>query len=584
MQDSGAVGEFLEETWGILDSLSEACAAGKAPAVFKDGVKTIERNLHTIKGNAAAFGFQDLSEAASRTLDWLRASMRVTGNTLERPEDIPPVLDFTGKLRQYLALLNPQEASPKGFWDETLAPPPAPSARKASPAAPKRNPQQSPGAEPDWNAEAKRILAEAPVINPKIDAIVWMAIQKLTGKAGPGPPGQPAAETAARPPPPVALLKTELVVPPPVERPGAAPAPPPDRAKKTDETHRPPCVAGVSPIGAQVSVEARAFSASSVHAYALEAMVKAAWLRRLQEKCQVNGWLEAAFSEVSDVLVSFARWSKETRSAPLSSFIGSSPAPAKRKAAAHGSKPALELSNHEIRVLPALGKLIQVLLDEVLRACPPSQRSGETVHPPVKVCAAYDGGLFKLTASSIHGLDRATGRLHLDLLRQRVERCGVSVARSAEADGGSNLLISAPEHLDGMEVLVVQAGDDRIGLPWHRVHAVLERGDLERSVRLEHGWLEIDGDRFPLLDLAGESSSGAPVGGVIVLRTDKGRRGLRVDKVFRQEEMIVTAPDQGALPNEAFGQCLAFEGLEWMPFLWCSSRLFEQQECLAHRT
>jgi len=516
MKESAAVGEFLDETWEILDSLQAACAEGQGPGAFKDHLKTIERNLHTIKGNAAAFGFDELSSAAARTLDWLRAELRVPGKEIVRPEDLPPVLKFTAQLRQYLAILDPEALPPAGFWAESPASTPAPKSGEA----------------PDWEAGVKEILSSAPPVTPQIDTIVWSAIQKLSQKGS-----QEAVEPA----------HGECL---------SAPA---------------------------AKASAGSLSASAVHAYAFEAAVKASWLRRMGEKCQSNRGLEAAVCELAELLATFGRWSVESRLAPLSSFLASTAAAGEAKPSPAKPRHRVELSGCEIPVLPLAGRLIDSLLDEMLRAdSAPAARDSDTP-APVRLAALRDGDSIKVDILGLGGLEWTPAKLHMDLLRQRLERCGVSIHRADEADGKSCISISVPYPFDGMEVLVVQAGSDRIGLPCHRVVAVLDPPDDQQPIRCDGGWLEALGERFQLLDLTASSEPAAQGDAFVLLRTDKVRRALKVDKVLRREVMTVTSPGQDALPGAAFGLCLSIEQLEWLPFLWCTSRLFEQHEGLAAR-
>jgi hypothetical protein len=273
----------------------------------------------------------------------------------------------------------------------------------------------------------------------------------------------------------------------------------------------------------------------------------------------------------------------ETRSVPLSSFFTEALAPVRRKSSLPRSKPAFDLTGCEILVLPAVGKLIRVLLDEALGATLPSASQGAETPLALKVTAARASGFIKVSVAGLGGLERSTARLHLDLLRQRVERCGVAMTRSADVAGESGVSISVPDCLDGMETLIVQAADERIGLPAHRVQAVLDLGDSDHPSKCDGCWLEVDGERLQLLDLAAEPAASPPRGVVVVVRTDKGKKALKVDAVLRRQEMIVTAPEHDTVPGEDFSLCLALDGLEWMPFLWCSSRLFERQESLVSR-
>ena len=114
MLDQETVGELLEECFELLDQMSAACAAGQTPAAFRQGLDDLERGLHTIKGNSAAFGFDELSAASDRTLEWLRTARRSSGTILERAEDIQLVARFLGALRQYLEILNHGERPPPG--------------------------------------------------------------------------------------------------------------------------------------------------------------------------------------------------------------------------------------------------------------------------------------------------------------------------------------------------------------------------------------------------------------------------------------------------------------------------------------
>ena len=559
MQDSGAVGEFIEETWGILDSLSAACANGQTAIAFKEGLKTIERNLHTIMGNAAAFGFEELSEAASRTLDWLRTAMRATGKSLEKPQDAPPVLEFTGGLRKYLTILNPAQAPPVGFWSGMLVKEQQVSPSGASgPQSGRRSltPQRA-AAEPNWDEEAKIILSQAPLVTPQIDGIVWMAVQRLTGRAEESRPEFTPVEAAAKPSMPAK------------ETPRAGPV--------AVEPSLPLSTVGPASVGAPMVSDA------AVHAYAVEAVVKTAWLRGLQEKCRARSWLEAPFSEAADVLESFAKWSVETRSAPLRSFLAESRGGATRKPGSREGGPAVDWTGSDIRVLPVVGQLIQALLDRLVGAAVLGPHVEREQRVGLKAVATRAGGCIQFSLSGLPGLERAKPKLQLELLRQRIENCGVSLTHGTESGGESVFTLSVPDHLDGMEALIVAAGDDRMGIPGHRVRAVVNLESSAGSFRCEDRSFEMDGENLPLLDLSAEPNMQKPSGSVVIVGTDKGKRALRVDAIIGKQLVILTALEPGVQPGEAFVRCFALEGLEWMPFLWCSSRLFEEQESLVLR-
>src|SRR4030095_10388260 len=187
------------------------------------------------------------------------------------------------------------------------------------------------------------------------------------------------------------------------------------------------------------------------------------------------------------------------------------------------------LTDGQILVVPPVGKLLRALLTEALRTTPSGRKNASA--SPLSIAAGHADGHFKLSVRGVRGLGRPHAKLQLDLLKQRVEKCGVSVSRGSEAGVENELSICVPDCLDGMEALVVRAGDDRIGLPMHRVHAVLEPGQGD----LDHGG---ETEAAVPLDLTPARSEEPGQRRVIIVRTDKGTRALKVGEALRKEEMM----------------------------------------------
>ena len=67
---------FFEESEEGLASMEEALVAIESGAAFGDGLKTLFRVAHTLKGNAASLGFAELAEVTHEVegvLDRLRS-------------------------------------------------------------------------------------------------------------------------------------------------------------------------------------------------------------------------------------------------------------------------------------------------------------------------------------------------------------------------------------------------------------------------------------------------------------------------------------------------------------------------------
>jgi HPt (histidine-containing phosphotransfer) domain-containing protein len=107
MASNAALSEFIDETLSILDALKVASRAMLAGPVRKDAGERVELGLHTIKGNAAAFEFQDLSATASALLDLVRRKDG-KGPILE----IGRLMEFAGRAEQYFDRVRTASAAP----------------------------------------------------------------------------------------------------------------------------------------------------------------------------------------------------------------------------------------------------------------------------------------------------------------------------------------------------------------------------------------------------------------------------------------------------------------------------------------
>ena len=118
--------EFIGETLDILTDLCRSCSELRGDGNTEDGGQSLQRGLHTIKGNAPAFGFDEFGEVASALLE--KVNELESGAQQEGESLAPLVLEFVTRSRQYLGLVRNGRSRPffggvfKSLTDKLAAP------------------------------------------------------------------------------------------------------------------------------------------------------------------------------------------------------------------------------------------------------------------------------------------------------------------------------------------------------------------------------------------------------------------------------------------------------------------------------
>jgi hypothetical protein len=512
MASKTALSEFIDETLSILDALKVASRAMLASPRRNDAAERVELGLHTIKGNAAAFEFEDLSATAGALLDLVRDAGAGAAAEVGR------ILEFSARAEQYLDRVRDGDAPPPGFFTSIFegkravtgqkstvrkraetAPPPAPSSRDR------------------WENEVDEILRGAPAVSPRIEAISRVAAGT---PVEPGDGGKP--EPA--PPPPGGVAEPE------------------DRLR------------------------------SGAAGYAFEAALAFETVKTLATQYKADPRLSGLISGLAEFFKSFGKWGTEARSVPISSYLAEALEWAARFAESLGKKLHSEIHAEGALVLPGVGSLIRELVKEVLRSLVPAPARGAPTAIQARVAVQRAPGYFTLRISGLSQLQRTSSRLQLYSIQERVEKTGIMIGHG---EMGGEILIDVPDNLGSIEVLVLQARNARVGVPWHRVTALEESWTLETGLRGD-GWAEIRGEKVSVVDLtAGGSQPGKGQekgAAIVVLRTESGKQGVLVDRILERQEMPIQVAAHADWQSDVIGLCIAPADFKCMPLLRWSLR------------
>ena len=511
MASNTALSEFIDETLSILDALKAASRAMLASPTKKDAGERVELGLHTIKGNAAAFDFHDLSATASGLLDLVRRK-EGGGPILEMGR----LMEFAARAEQYLDRVRDGDPPPAGFFAGILEGK-GPAAQKST-AKRRAEPAPASPSQSVWEDEVKDILAKAPAVKPKIS----MAATAV---------GNGSREEAKPPPPP----------------------PPP--AKES--------------AGSEERVQ------SGAAGYAFEASLAFETVKTLATQYKSDPRLGGLIAGLSEFFKSFGKWGAEARSVPISIYLADALEAAARFAASLGKKFHSEVYAEGALVLPGVGDLLRELVREILHSLLPAPARGVSaaaVHARVAVQPAP--GYFTLRISGLSQLQRTSSKLQLYSIQERVERAGIMISHG---EAGGEILIDVPDNLGSIQVLVLQARNTRVGVPWHRVIALEEARTLESGLRGD-GWVEVRGEKVNVVDLtAGARDPAAPRGAekgpaIVVLRTESGKQGVLVDRVLEREEMPIQVAAHADWQSDVIGLCISPKDFKCVPLLRWSLR------------
>lgn len=211
---------FIEETREILQNMQVVCADQSGALNYQQVFEQIERGIHTIKGNALAFGFQEYHLAAQEALKTIRASKERPDFAGLSRDELTLVLNFIVRSREFMSQITDTETPPHDYFQEiidvakALYTPPPPVQEAPSPPPP---PLEASEEEVSWKQEVEEILANAPRVDPQLAKLAEMAAAELARESGeaqgapkPTPLDAIFSEAAAQAPPPAEPLAAEL--------------------------------------------------------------------------------------------------------------------------------------------------------------------------------------------------------------------------------------------------------------------------------------------------------------------------------------------------------------------------------------
>jgi chemotaxis protein histidine kinase CheA len=517
-----ALDDFVEETLEILSNLK---GGSQRAAPGKNFLERVEIGLHTIKGNAAAFGFQDLASTASRLLDGLRLKT----STARGSFDLRGVSEFAERAEQYLDRVKDGDVPASGFFEARGG------VRRASGsqiAAPVPEPNRS---DVSWEKDIEEILASAPVVNPSLDGLTQIAADA---------PAKPLPQPEREEP------KVQRA---PVKQAAASPAAPALRGEASRD-----------PTAAEAGL------GTGAAGYAFEAALAYETVRTLALQYKSDPRLSSLAGDLAEFLRSFVKWGGEARGTPLVTYIKEALEWAEGFAGTAGRQLHHEVTGTNVTVLPGVGHLLRELVKEVFRALLPTsaRNGGQAV---AKAALHATPGYCTVRLSGLTNSQRTSARLQLYAIQERVEKIGVIVTQGER----NEVLIDVPDNLNSLEVLVLEAGGSYIGIPWHRVVAVEETRKLEAALKGD-GWLETAGEKIPIVDLTRDMTRGGGTGqdgsSIVVLRSEGRKQGARVNKVLERREMPVQVASHADWQSDVIGLCLSPSDFRCMPLLRWSLR------------
>lgn len=172
---------FIEETSEILRDMQGVCAGNGGSGDPQRDFEFLERGIHTIKGNAKAFGFNTLTKAAEEVLNVIRASKEEDGFEGLSQDQFILVYKFVASAGKFTSLVQQSKPVKPGFFKNVFD-----MARKLSGGDAAEIVQMSDDddeveteVEGDWKQEVKDILDQTLPVEPKVDQLADLAAKEL---------------------------------------------------------------------------------------------------------------------------------------------------------------------------------------------------------------------------------------------------------------------------------------------------------------------------------------------------------------------------------------------------------------------
>lgn len=544
--------DFIEEASEIIADIGASCVSLKRSKRPDRLMETIERGLHTIKGNAMTLGFPEFGEAASFVLDMVRTAKDKSDDSRLKQSEVTLVFQFLNISRQFLFLAkNSRKAKPdffKNIIDMSINTEQYASGFRENnvqkkelyddtPLVPKSKQKQ----------EIEKILSDAPMVAPNLDTLVRMATDELSsGKSE------------------YSEYKETLL----------------SKEKDTGHVTIPPSDPGSKPQDDQISdplEDTTVFEGSSsshIYGYGFEAWSLYQTIKE-QSGRQINGRADRdrSLSRVSEFLKSFSRWTIESQLVPLEGFLKDAAEWGEQLTKSLEYKIAVEVSVKGAYVLPDIGNFICLLLKKMLVILTPVRKRDQKEVKQVIINIKAESKPESLIISFYgHPSVRRimTRKLQLYSIMHILEGIGGRIGQTS-SNNDEIIIEIRDKNIYSMQVLLVRTNKMTVGIPLHRV---LHIQKWNKHSTNQTGAVEYDNEKIEILNLDVGISDSLPAEDenetpsyIIIIGTDKRRQAVVADSIVQHKEMLIKPEPYAAADTDIVGSCISLEYGSSIPLL-----------------
>ncbi len=592
--------EFIGETLDILTQLCRSCGDLRGDESTEEVCEDLQRGLHTIRGNAPAFGFDEFGEVASVLLERLKAWK--SGTPQEGKNIAPLVLEFVTRSRQYLGLV--RDGRPRPFFGgvfkslrEKLVPPEQRLTDTEEVHGDDAHGGKN-GGEPSANGGAagesdrpgvtktstlaeslKAILATAPRVEPNVEQLAKLAARKLKLKSRPAVIDAPRRSVPANRKPDALAPKEPLVEkrddptppgPAPAGEPVESAAPPPLSEVSMSLTEAAPPPRSEVPISltetASKQVDTRV-SGSDVAGLAFEALCAQAAASIVRAEIVQNADLDLQMTRVTAFLTNFCLWVRGQQLVPIQKFLDRCVDDLGSLATPTGLEIEISAERTNRLVLPALGELAARAVTELVRRLSLLWKRGEG-RRSLTLSVAESSDRTEIRICGAGSSAALATRLRVIPVKKLLEEIGGDLLTGPPGEG---LVVVLPDDLHSMNVCLLRTGASHVGIPGHRV-IVTKTIQRDAVTRTDSGCRCVfDNQELTVLDLTDNSTGAAGDGPeeqcLVVLRGEREPHGLIVDELLGQEEMLVRLDRAVSQGGDLVGSCFAPSAERAVPLL-----------------
>lgn len=572
------IDDFIDEALDILTDLCRYCGELRQGAPVDEVSTTIALGLHTIKGNAQSVGFSDFSYVAARLLKLIQSSCRQP--TEDRSAEVVAlILEFVTSSRQFLVLVREGETKPSGFFDQILRTLDDYTVESGGEVDQESFPSQRESVSDDAKKNAEEeltdIVVEAPPVNPNLNQLSRVAAQPLGLKAArkssesvldpENPPGRACENTPRERT--GTTLKTQYKSGGQDEILAGVPIVDERRRETLSTEGRASTTPQEMPQSLSRGAAQARLKSSLLSGFALEAITLGKELDDISERLGEHSGIAPPLAAVREFVARFSGWALDSRPAAISDYLDGCAEELKKESAVDLS---IELAHSGVSVFPLVGEFVRDTVLKLLRGLSVAHKEQGNARFSCTVDASEhkDGLTVKLTGVSFP--QGPAARLRVYPLRARLEALGGGISVS---ENSRSVVVEIPRLLQ-LEVLVVQAGCDYVGIPKHRVAEVseIDRSKLvctSSACSYEHA-----GQLVSMLDLTGAilSNSGSREDvecRLIHLHSDAKRQGLLVDSVIESQEMMMLPQVRGRDGGDILGFAFSVKEQKRIPVLSC---------------